>query len=170
MRPHFRPQQKSLDVQGFQIYCSVNLDPPVRSRKPSPWFLYAWENYSAKIWTLAGRALPGLPAYRWLYPSIILIPLVIVYNKFPPYFLLHLQDGIAWKVLILVLLEVSVILSLDIAQLTTLSRREKLHWHTQAHLPSSPTKLTSCWYEYQGILNLVDLFLLRRMAHSLFHD
>ncbi len=67
--------------------------------------LYGCENYSAKIWALAGRVLTlSLSRHSGDFiPRIDLTPLEIVFNKPHPSILLHVPDGSTRKVLILFL-------------------------------------------------------------------
>jgi hypothetical protein len=70
--------------------------------------LYICNNYSAKIWVLAGRVLT-LALSRHTgegIPAIILTPLEIVFNKHHLSLLLHLQDSKMRKVIVLLLQEV----------------------------------------------------------------
>jgi hypothetical protein len=67
--------------------------------------LYSCENYSAKIWALAGRVLM-LAISRHsgdFIPRIELTPQEIIFNKPHPSILLHVPDETTRKVLILFL-------------------------------------------------------------------
>jgi hypothetical protein len=71
--------------------------------------LYACDHYSAKIWTLLGRA-PMLSHSRHTgeyIPAIALMPLKIAFNKLHPSLLLYLQDNNTRKLVILLLQEVN---------------------------------------------------------------
>jgi hypothetical protein len=132
--------------------------------------LYGCDNYSAKIWALAGRVLTlSLSRHSGDFiPRIDLTPLEIVFNKPHPSFLLHVPDCTTRKVLILLLQEVK--RDISRAQLAEPRRREELQPRIQAHLLSVISKLQA-FLEYQGVLNYTDaLALLRRMAHSVLHD
>jgi hypothetical protein len=133
--------------------------------------LYGCEDYSTKIWALAGRVLM-LAISRHsgdFIPRIELTPLEIIFYKPHPSILLHVPDGTTRKVLILFLQEVK----RDIfrrAQLNEPRRREELQPRIQAHLLSVITKIQAL-LEYQGVLNYTDaLALLRRMSHSVLND
>jgi len=131
--------------------------------------LYACENYSAKIWDLAGRALTlAISGHTGDYiPMIDLTPLEITYNKPHPSILLHVRDGTTRKVLILFLQEVKRDIIYRHAQLKQPRRREELHPRIQAHLLSVIRKIRSL-LEYQGVLKYTDsLSLLQRLSHTI---
>jgi hypothetical protein len=134
--------------------------------------LYGCENYSAKIWALAGRVLM-LAISRHsgdFIPRIKLTLLGIIFNKPHPSILLHVPDGTTSKALILFLQEVKRDIIFRRAQLSEPRRREELQPQIQAHLLSVITKIQALM-EYQGVLNYTDaLALLRRMAHSVLND
>ncbi len=134
--------------------------------------LYGYDNYSAKIWALAGRVLT-LAVSRHsgdFIPRIELTPLEIVSNKPHPSILLHVPDGTTRKVLILFLQEIKRDIIFRRAQLAKPRRREELQPRIQAHLLSVITKLQAL-LEYQGVLNYTNaLALLRRMSHSVLND
>jgi hypothetical protein len=134
--------------------------------------LYGCENYSAKIWALAGRVLTlSLSRHSGDFiPRIELTPLEIVFNKPHPSILLHVPDGTTRKVLILFLQEIKRDIIFCRAQLAEPRRREELQPRIQAHLLLVISKLQA-FLEYQGVLNYTDaLALLRRMAHSVLND
>jgi hypothetical protein len=134
--------------------------------------LYSCENYSTKIWALAGRVLM-LAISRHsgdFIPRIELTPLEIIFNKPHPSILLHVPDDTSRKVLILFLQEVKRDIIFRRAQLTEPRRREELQPRIQAHLLSVITKIQAL-LEYQGVLNYTDaLALLRCMTHSVLND
>jgi hypothetical protein len=134
--------------------------------------LYGCENYSAKIWALAGWVLT-LAVSRHsgdFIPRIELTPLEIFVKKLHPSILLHVPDGTTRKVLILLLQEIKRDIIFCRAQLAEPRRREELQPRIQAHLLSVITKLQAL-LEYQGVLNYTDaLALLRRMSHSVLND
>jgi hypothetical protein len=134
--------------------------------------LYGCENYSTKIWALAGWVLM-LAISRHsgdFIPRIELTPLEIIFNKPHPSILLHVPDGTTRKVLILFLLEVKRDIIFHRAQLSEPIRREELQPRIQAHLLSVITEIQAL-LEYQGVLNYTDaLALLRRMSHSVLND
>ncbi len=134
--------------------------------------LYGCENYSTKIWALAGRVLM-LAILRHsgdFIPRIELTPLEIIFNKPHPSILLHVPDGTTRKVLILFLQEVKRDIIFRRAQLTEPRRREELQARIQAYLLSVITKIQAL-LEYQGVLNYTDaLALLWRMSHSMLND
>jgi hypothetical protein len=134
--------------------------------------LYGCENYSAKVWAMAGKVLTlSLSRHSGDFiPRIDLTPLEIVFNKPHPSILLHVPDGTTKKILILFLQEIKRDIIFRRAQLAELRRREELQPRIQAHLLSVISKLQS-FLEYQGILNYTDaLALLWRMEHSTLHD
>jgi hypothetical protein len=134
--------------------------------------LYGCENYSAKIWALAGQVLTlSLSRHSGDFiPRIVLTPLEIVFNKPHPSILLHVPDGTTRKVPILFLQEIKRDIIFRRAQLAEPRHREELQPRIQAHLLSVISKLQA-FLEYQGVLNYTDaLVLLRRMAHSALHD
>jgi hypothetical protein len=134
--------------------------------------LYGCENYSAKIWAMAGKVLTlSLSRHSGDYiPRIDLTPLEIVFNKPHPSILLHVPDGTTRKILILFLQEIKRDIIFRRAQLAEPRRREELLPRIRAHLLSVISKLQS-FLEYQGVLNFTDaLALLRRMEHSTLHD
>jgi hypothetical protein len=134
--------------------------------------LYGCENYSAKIWALAGRVLMLVISRHSgdFIPRIELTPLVIIFNKPHPSILLHVPDGTTRKVLILFLQEVKRDIIFRRAQLSEPRRREELQSRIHAHLLSVITKI-QVLLEDQGVLNYADaLALLRLMAHSVLND
>jgi hypothetical protein len=134
--------------------------------------LYGCKNYSAKIWTLAGRVLM-LAISRHSGDFITrteLTPLEIIFNKPHPLILLHVPDATTRKVLILFLQEVKRDIFFRRAQLSEPRPREELQSRIQAHLLSVVTKIQAL-LEYQGFLNNSDaLALLQRMAHPVLND
>ncbi len=134
--------------------------------------LYGCENYSAKVWTMAGKVLTlSLSRHSGDFiPRIDLTPLEIVFNKPHPSILLHVPDGTTRKILIPFLQEIKRDIIFRRAQLAEPRRHEELQPRIQAHLLSVISKLQS-FLEYQEVLNYTDaLVLLRRMAHSTLHD
>jgi hypothetical protein len=67
------------------------------------YLLYGCENYSTKIWALAGRVLMFAISRHSgdFIPRIELTPLEIIFNKPYPSILLHVPDGTTRKVIIL---------------------------------------------------------------------
>jgi hypothetical protein len=134
--------------------------------------LYGCENYSTKIWALAGRVLM-LAISRHsgdFIPRIERTPLEIIFNKPHPSILLHVPDGTTRKVLILFLQEVKRDIIFRRAQLSEPRRGEGLQPRIQAHLLSVITKIQAL-LEYQGVLNYTDvLALLRHMSYSVLND
>jgi hypothetical protein len=76
--------------------------------------LYDCENYSAKIWDLAGKSMTfAISRHTGDYiPYMVLTPLEIVFNKPHPSLLLHIMDATTRKVLILYLQEIKRVLSI----------------------------------------------------------
>ncbi len=125
--------------------------------------LHVSDNYSARIWALAGSSLTlasgFISIHRRRYPG----------HK-PHMSLLHLLDSTTQKVAILFLQEVKQDIVLWHAQLKNPRIQDDLQTHIQAHLLLVRKKIT-VFMEYQGVVPFQDaLSFLQRTTYSVLHD
>jgi hypothetical protein len=95
-------------------------------------FLYLCTNpdhYSAKVWALLGRSMTlAISQHTGVYtPSLVIMPLEIVFNKPHPSILIHIKDDTTGKMLILLLQKTKRDIIYHHAQLQESRRREELH-------------------------------------------